>query len=141
MKHSSEIMEDLGHGPMVTPSSSAPSQPTQPSSDELEIRTANFVVAMIRIFRQAWVSTYGETDDGTWRAVVAKLDRQEVRRGLELCHGHWEDSFPPRPGQFIKMARIPASQRVFDPSRALPSLPAQEHVREENLRKMRELVE
>lgn len=103
-------------------------------------RTANLFIGMIKVFRQAWVSTYGEVDDGTWRAVVAQLDRQEVRRGLELCHSHWERDFPPKPGQFLAMARIPPAQRYFDRSRALEVKPAQEAVREEHLRKMRALV-
>ena len=144
MRHSSEIMEDLGYGRTEETSSPAPSKRIDDGSsgagDELDQRAANLIVGMIRIFRQAWISTYGEVDDGTWRAVVAQLDRLEVRRGLELCHGHWQGDFPPRPAQFIAMARIPPSQRLVDRSHRLRAKPAQDHVREEHLAKLKEMV-
>jgi hypothetical protein len=144
-RHASEIMEDLGYGRTEATSSPAPSTRTDDGSravagDELDRRVANLFVGMIRIFRQAWISTYGETDDGTWRAVVAQLDRLEVRRGLELCHGHWQGDFPPRPAQFISMARIPAAHRPAPRSRQIGVQAAQDHVRDEHLRKLKELV-
>ena len=55
---------------------------------------------MARIFGHAWTAKYGETDDGTWAAVLSGFTGNQIKRGIRYCLNDWRDSFPPTPGQF-----------------------------------------
>lgn len=104
-------------------------------------RVADLYVHMTRIFGNAWTARYGDTDDGVWRAVLSQLDREEVKRGLRHMLNDWRDSFPPTPGQFIGVARIPPAQRPFDRSRQLAHLASDEETAKAGIEELRRVIE
>ena len=94
---------------------------------------------MARIFGHAWLSRYGETDDGLWESVVSSLGRDEVKKGLRHMLNDWTDSFPPTPGQFRQVARIPMAHRQVPRDMRLTSKPADAEAVQCHIAKMREM--
>jgi len=142
MKHSSEILEDIGYsrtGVQVRSEATRSSDGSRGGRD-LQKRLDHLWARMIAIFGDAWLSRYGSEDSGLWASVLHRLADDEIKRGVELCVTDWEGGWPPTPGKFIAMARIPSAHRAVDRSRLLAVKPAQDHVRDEHLRKMRELL-
>jgi hypothetical protein len=95
---------------------------------------------MNRIFGHAWQARYGIKDDGVWESIIAQLDRDEVKRGLQHMLNDWTDSFPPTPAQFKAVARIPPAHRPFDRSKALEHQASDAETAKEHLAALRGLV-
>ena len=96
---------------------------------------------MTRIFGASWTARYGETDDGMWQAIVGELRREEVKRGRRHMLNDWTGSFPPTPGQFLAVARIPAAHRTFDTAKALAHQPSDADTARKNIAALRSMLE
>ena len=88
----------------TTPLSLASSvpRPTSTNSTSLlkERHMADLWRRMTRIYGRRWMSSYGETDDGTWLKGLQGLTPAQVGRGLSRCATHRADGWPPTLPEF-----------------------------------------
>lgn len=57
---------------------------------------------MAAIFGHKWVSSFGETDDGTWLRVLSGLTREQIAAGLRACLNR-NDVWPPGAAEFRRL--------------------------------------
>ena len=70
---------------------------------------------MAAIYGHKWVSSFGETDDGTWLRVLTGITRGQIAAGLRSCLER-DDPWPPGAGEFRRMClpeKIPAYHRPY----------------------------
>ncbi len=67
---------------------------------------------MAKIYGHKWVSSYGETDDGSWLSGLHDVTPEQVSVGLESCRVR-NDPWPPSLPEFRAMC-LPAKR--LDPA-------------------------
>jgi hypothetical protein len=102
------------------------STPSRDDLDELWRR-------MARMYGHKWVSSYGDRDDGTWRAGLRGLAREQIVRGLRRCADSG-DPWPPSLPEF----RALCTKTEAAEAREFLALPEPDGVREARRQRARE---
>lgn len=70
---------------------------------------------MAAIYGHKWVSSFGESDDGTWLRVLTGLTKEQIAAGLRACLDR-DDVWPPGAAEFRKLClpvKVPAIHRNY----------------------------
>lgn len=60
-------------------------------------------------FGYRWVNSYGEADNGTWRAGLCDVTPEQIMRGIDVCRLSGRD-WPPTLPEFRKMCVTPPTE-------------------------------
>lgn len=106
----------------------------------IEAKVAHVYANLSAIFGELWARRYGEDDtEGVWSAVLHDLSDRQIEGGIRMIRNDWESEWPPTPARFRKWALD--SVRPYDvvpDERRLEAKPAQEHVRQEHLDRLKQ---
>lgn len=113
--------------------SSESNEPTEPVGLPTTHQMAELWTRMARMYGHRWLSAYGETDDGTWRAGLRGITGAQLASGLRACADS-ADAWPPTLPAFRRLcrgaavdrsdgagvaARMPAWRRLPEPPEAV----------------------
>lgn len=57
---------------------------------------------MTRLYGHRWVSSYGESDDGTWARVLRGVTAEQLAAAVDVVHEHHPE-WPPTAGEFLNL--------------------------------------
>ena len=91
---------------------------------------------MAAIYGHKWVSSFGESDDGTWLRVMTGITREQIAAGLRACLTR-EDVWPPGAAEFRRLCLPPRRDPIHREYKSLPKPPPNPALVEQSLTAMR----
>ncbi len=97
---------------------------------------------MAKIYGHKWVSSYGETDDGSWLTGLHDVTPEQVSAGLEKCRTSaepWPPSLPEFRAMCLPEKRLAACHAIGLPA---PPVPREQRIAQVDkaMPKIRELL-
>lgn len=125
------------NGANARPSTHSPSELTDAHIDRLWLR-------MAKMYGHRWVSSYGETDDGTWRTGLQGLTPTQIGAGIAKClqrrSRDGSEDWPPTLSEFRAMCLPPVVDPIHRDYVALPKPEVDPNVVQASIAKMRALL-